>query len=87
MPTNDGPRETTPRQGPHYPKSETHTWGAFAGLALELDGYNGVEVIAPWTGKVLYVPNVFRNADVPEDWATLLRRVADGIETAGWSGD
>lgn len=83
---NAPPRELPSREGPHYPQSPIHTWGAFAGLALELDGYSGVEVIAPWSGKMLYVPDAFRSDGEPEDWATILRRVADGIEAAGWTG-
>lgn len=89
MPVTDA-RETTPREGPHYPQSGTHTWGAFAGLAIEMDGYGGVEVIAPWSGRVLYVPDVFYRGESEEggpELPELLRRVAAGIEAAGWTGE
>lgn len=33
-----------------WPQSETHTWGAFAGLAVELGGYNDIEFVDPGPG-------------------------------------
>lgn len=80
----DAPRKIRDREGPHYPQTETHTWGAFAGLALEFDGYNNCEVIQPWTGEVLFVPGAANTQDEPNPMAATLRRVADAIEQVGW---
>lgn len=40
----------------HYPKTGTHTWGAFAGLAIELGGYGDVELVDPYSGSRFWCP-------------------------------
>ncbi len=37
--------------GECYPKTDSYTWGAFAGLAIELGGYNDLEAVDPYTGR------------------------------------
>lgn len=39
-----------------YPAVETHTWGAFAGLAIELGGYGDLELIDPYSGRRFWCP-------------------------------
>jgi hypothetical protein len=34
-----------------YPHADKYIWGAFAGLAIELGGYNDLEAIDPYTGR------------------------------------
>jgi hypothetical protein len=42
--------------GPFYPDVETHTWGAFAFLAIEAGGYGDLEVVNPYNGRRLTAP-------------------------------
>jgi hypothetical protein len=41
--------------GPHYPKTDHHTWCAFAMLVIEMGGYSDLEAINPYTGDRLWV--------------------------------
>jgi hypothetical protein len=45
---------TKPTAGPHYPQADTHTWGAFAFLAIESDGYGDLEAVDPYSGRELH---------------------------------
>ena len=44
--------------GPGYPSS--HTWGEFAGMAIELGGYSDVTAIDPYTGRRFWLSGAFR---------------------------
>ena len=54
-----------------YPTAESYTWGAFAGLAIESDGkpiaaielggYNDMEMVDPYTLQRLWVADVMRD--------------------------
>jgi hypothetical protein len=52
------PCQIRPGRGdePHYPQTETHTWGAFAGMAIELGGYSDVELVDPYSGSRFWCP-------------------------------
>lgn len=79
---NDGTRET-------YPTSDVHTWQAFAGYAIEFEGYNDAMVFDAGTGHRLYVPNLPKagpDQDAPT-LAVILRAIADAVEATGFSGE
>lgn len=44
--------------GPGYPDS--HMWGEFAGLAIELGGYSDITGIDPYTGRRFWLSGAFR---------------------------
>lgn len=64
---------------PHYPQATAHTWGAFAGLAIELGGYGDLEVVDPYNGDRLWIPDAFGGPSANE-MANALRRLADIID-------
>lgn len=76
MPTNNTARLTTPRTGPVYPQAGSHEWGAFAGVAVEFDGYCNAEVIDPWSNRVLFVPDAADGCKISDT----LRRIADAMD-------
>lgn len=41
--------------GPHYPQTDSYTWGAFAYLAIEAGGYRDLEVVNPHNGERMWV--------------------------------
>lgn len=64
-----------------YPKNGTHTWGAFACLAIEMGGYGDFEIVDPYTGRRFWTP-AFGNND-ENDNPTIydaLRRAIDAME-------
>jgi len=64
--------------GPHYPQTDSYTWGAFAYLAIEAGGYRDLEVVNPHNGERLWVGDALRGKAVsPYD---ALRRVIDAME-------
>lgn len=67
-----------------YPKSDAHTWNAFAGLAIELGGYNDATVIDPYSGDQLYVPDLPKAEGDEISIAALLRAIADAAEATGF---
>lgn len=69
---------------PHYPKVETHLWGAWPLLALEIDGYRGVDVRDPYTGRSIYAHDVFEDGRSIYD---TLRLVIDAMEAADFLPD
>lgn len=71
-----------------WPQSDTHTWGMFAGLAVELGGYCDVELIDPGTGRTFWFqPADHRElAKSPEGFpfARVLRQAIEAAEAVGW---
>lgn len=43
-------------EAPPIGDAVVHVWGGFAGLAIELGGYQDVELVDPYTGRRLWVP-------------------------------
>lgn len=70
-----------------YPKAESYTWGAFAGLAIEsggkpiaaieMGGYCDLEMVDPYTLQRLWVADVMRDGTSIYD---ALRKLIDVAE-------
>ena len=64
---------------PRYPRCGTHLWSAFALLAVETGGYNDIEAVDPYTGRVVWTR-------LPEDKDLnvydQLRHLIDAMEAA-----
>lgn len=75
---------TTPIEGqyPVYPDTDSHTWGAFAYLAIEMGGYGDLDVVNPYNGVRLNAP-VFHQTD---NAYTALRLLIDEMEKASFFG-
>lgn len=43
-------------EAPPVGDAVVHVWGGFAGLAIELGGYQDLELVDPYTGRRLWVP-------------------------------
>lgn len=43
-----------------YPRSDSHTWGEFAGLAVEMGGYGDLTAIDPYTGRRFWLGSALR---------------------------
>lgn len=43
-----------------YPRSDSHTWGEFAGLAIELGGYADISAVDPYTGRRFWLSGALR---------------------------
>ena len=43
-----------------YPKDDTHTWGEFAGLAIEIGGYSDITAVDPYTGRRFWLADAFK---------------------------
>ena len=71
---------------PHYPQEDKHTWGAFAGLAVELDGYNNLELVNPYNGDRITVYGVFPQLGEGEDqpFVAALHFAIDAAALAGF---
>lgn len=46
--------------GECYPKSDSYTWGEFAGVAVEMGGYNDISMVDPYTGRRFWLADAFR---------------------------
>lgn len=72
--------------GPHWPKVDTHTWGAFAYLAIEAGGYRDLEVVNPCNGERMWVADAMGElTDEGEDTVEVspydaLRKLIDAME-------
>ena len=63
-----------------YPQAGSHTWGEFAGLAVELGGYSDITLVDPYGGSRLWVKPT--NPD-----GTFLEWLAEAVQVAqqiGW---
>lgn len=90
----DGWLITAPTSGPHYPHADAHTWGAFAGVAVqtdsgpvaaaELGGYNDIELVNPYNGQRLWMSKAFRGKD--GNIYDALRRLIDLAEREQFLG-
>lgn len=76
-----GSYNITPGRPDHvgYPHSGTHTWGAFAGLAIELGGYGDIELVDPYSGSRFWFRPDDQSADVTDwmIWALQAARIAE----------
>jgi hypothetical protein len=75
-------------EGPHYPDNGTHTWGEFAGMAIELGGYGDMTMVDPYSGQRLWM-GAIRDAEgaiVDETPYAQLRRLADLAEREQFLG-
>ncbi len=73
-----------------YPKTGVHAWNAWPILAIETGGYNDLEVTDPYTGRCLWVGEVWDGSTNPDNVSALpnaLRRVADTIEQSRFMDD
>lgn len=43
-----------------YPKTDSYTWGEFAGLAIEMGGYSDLSAIDPYTGRRFWLGSALR---------------------------
>lgn len=80
---------TSGGEGPHYPQAGAHVWGEFAGLAVELGGYNDITAIDPATGRRLWVGRAFAKEAVADPTPTIysaLRKLVDAMETHRFFG-
>jgi len=65
--------------GLHYPGKDTHMWGEFALVAVEMGGYGDATLVDPYTGSRLWV------ADGAQDsLPATLRSLAAVAERVGW---
>lgn len=71
---------------PTYPAAKAHTWGTFAGLVVELGGYNDVELIDPYTGGSFWFSPA-NPGDGPFSLLKVLRQAIDAAEAAGWPSE
>lgn len=62
---------------PHYPQADTHTWGEFAGLAIEMGGYGDITAVNPHTGDRLCLLGAF---DGDGSYTDAIRRLMDAID-------
>lgn len=86
---SDAPQVVAGQRGDYaaYPRSETHFWSMFAMVAVEGDGYGGLEAVNPGNGATLYVgakPGTDFNQ--PFDIYGQLRRLVDAMERARFLG-
>lgn len=87
MPADERWAISGPTEGPHWPNAEAHTWGEFAGVAVECGGYGDMTMIDPSSGRRLWLGDAFDQT--PGDGAFLraLRRLVDLAEATGFLGD
>lgn len=86
-------RQGTPDKTLCYPTTDTYTWGAFAGLAIESDGkpiaaiemggYCDLEMVDPYTLQRLWVADVMRGETSIYD---ALRKLIDVAEREQFLG-
>lgn len=92
FPRNDNPDQATGdntkvshRSGYRtYPRSDTHTWGMFAMLAIEGGGYADLEAVDPTTGRTLWVGRALDNDE--ENIYQALRKLIDEMERVDFLG-
>ncbi len=46
--------------GECYPKTDSYTWGEFAGLAIEMGGYSDLSLVDPYTGRRFWCGYAFK---------------------------
>lgn len=90
-PSEDVSLSTKSTAGPFYPDVDTHTWGAFALLAVELGGYGDMEVVNPYTGHRLTAPVLttsgYGSGGSPDQsMYDALRAMVDEMERVGFLG-
>lgn len=78
-----------PTDGPHWPDrdSQSHTWGAFAGLAVELGGYGDLILVDPTDGRRLWIGDAFDEVTDDRSFLRALRRALDVAEATGFLED
>ncbi len=68
-----------------WPQSETHTWGAFAGLAVELGGYSDIELVDPGTGsRFWFKPGAHLDPTSPTWFWDALIEAAQAAKATKW---
>lgn len=82
---------TEPTAGPHYPQADTHTWGAFATLAIECGGYGDLEAVDPYTGRRCHTYAWCKDSRLDlnaydDNVYTALRRLIDAMEREQFLG-
>jgi hypothetical protein len=65
-----------------YPKRNEFQFGCWPVLVLETGGYNDIEATDPWTGRSLWVGQIWDDSATPV--AGMLRLLADTIEESGF---
>jgi hypothetical protein len=75
-----------------YPKTDQFLFGAWPVVVIETSGYNDLEVIDPFTGRQLWVGQVWPDGESmdPDDGNAVafgLRAVATAIEQSGFGSD
>lgn len=88
MPTTTPRFKVEPNPGYQtYPQHDTHPWGYFAFLAIEMDGYGNAVVIDPYEGTTLTVFDVFEDEQGEQRRASqVLQLVGLAIEQATTDG-
>lgn len=71
---------------PRWPNVESHLWGAFPFLAIELDGYNDFSIQDPATGRRLWTryPKYAKGTPDEVSWYDRLRHLVDVMEATGF---
>jgi hypothetical protein len=80
-----------------YPNNKAYTWNAFAGVAIqgsdgqpvaaiELGGYNDLEMVDPYTCSRLWVADAFGDGATPQSIYDALRRLIDVAEREQFLG-
>lgn len=46
-----------------YPKAAAHVWGEFAGMSVELGGYQDMSLVDPYTGRRFWLEKAFVGPD------------------------
>lgn len=85
--TPEGNRtKLTPGPEDHRPNHDHHTWGMFAGLAVELGGYGDVELTDPYTGnRFWFQPARDADGNLPEfDFPAVLVQAIQAASAAGF---
>jgi len=71
-----------------YRGTTTHTWGMFAGLAIELGGYGDVELVDPYTGRTFWFQPADHaeraHSDEPWPFADVVIQALKAAKDAGW---
>lgn len=92
----DGTVEMTPRpsewsttEGPKnhvgWPQAETHTWGEFAGLAVELGGYSDITLVDPGSGsRFWFHPGAHLDRNSPTWFWDALIEAAQAAKATQW---